>query len=143
MEFERLSRTDWTVGVGSSLLALDLLVLPWWSASFGFVSVSETGVGAPDSLLGVLSCLLALAIAAHVVLAKLTRVELPKLPISWPQARLAAAAAATGFLVLKFLLHLHPSYLSIGCWGGLVLAGVVLAGALRALRDPEEIASGA
>ncbi len=134
---DKLTRADWIVGVGSVLLALDLLVLPWWSISLGFVSASDTGVGAPDSFLGVLAFLLAAGIATHVILAKLTRVELPVLPITWPQARVAAASVAAGFVVLKFLLHLHPSYLSAGCWGGIVLSAVVLGGALRALGEPE------
>lgn len=127
----KLTNLDRIVGGAALLFVVDLLFLPWIDVSFGIpggggvpgtsVSVTSAATSAPDGFLGILALLLGLAVLGDLLLDRLTEVKLPELPLPRPVLRLIAAAAAFALVALKFLLHPHPSYLGIGCWGGLVL----------------------
>jgi hypothetical protein len=143
MERGKLTKLDhWTAGM-ALVLVIDLLALPWVDVSVGPLSYSSAGTGGPDGFLGVLALLLALAVGVDVVLAGYApAVRLGALEaFGRGRARLVAASAAGVLVVVKLLLHPHPSYLGAGCWIALVLAAglVVLTARLRV--QPEAIAS--
>lgn len=145
MDWKKLTRLDRMLVVVGILLVIDLLALPWVDVSAGPFSVTSTGTGSPDGFLGVLALLLALAIVASVVLERLTTIQLPSLPITFagkPIGRdgtpFLLALVALGLVVLKFVLHPHPSYLGLGCWAALAL-GIVLVVVARRSR-PEATA---
>ncbi len=143
MDWSKLTKLDyWTAGTALALV-IDLLALPWVDVSIGPYSYSSSGVESPDGFLGVLALLVALAVGADVLLARLA-----------PSFRVAAleelgrgrarvlAAAGTGVLVaLKLLLHLHPSYLGTGCWIALVLAAGLVYSSARLRASTEAVAS--
>ncbi len=143
MELSKLTKLDyWTAGIALAL-AIDLLALPWVDFSIGPYSYSTSGIGSPDGVLGVLALLLALAVGADVLLARLA----PSLRVAaleavgHGRARLLAAAGAGVLVALKLLLHLHPSYLGAGCWVALVLAVGLVVLTVRLRVQPEEVAS--
>ncbi|MHB8319875.1 MAG: hypothetical protein ACYDEP_11730 [Acidimicrobiales bacterium] len=135
VDIKEVSWQEWAVGGGGLLLAFDLLVLPWWSVDFGFGSVSETGLGSPDGFLGVLAFLGALALAAFVAITRFSSVKLPEISIPWSRLRLIVGVCVAALVVLKFVLHPHFNYLSIGAWFALVLCAVVVLGAVASMTS--------
>lgn len=143
MERSKLTKLDyWTAGMALAL-AIDLLALPWVDFSIGPYSYTSSGIGSPDGVLGVLALLLALAVCADVLLARLA----PSLSVAALEAfgrgraRLLAAAGAGVLVFVKLLLHLHPSYLGAGCCAALVFAVGLVVFTVRLGAQPEAIAS--
>ncbi len=135
MDLKKLSSVDWIIGVAGGLLAIDLIALPWLDFG-GYLAGSWSGVEYPDGFLEWLAVLIGLAMVAQVVLSKLTTVELPALGISWGKLKMIGGFAALALVALKFVLHLHPSYLGIGCWVGIVLAVALAYGGMMAAKEP-------
>ncbi|MDA8291734.1 MAG: hypothetical protein M0Z33_08665 [Actinomycetota bacterium] len=137
MDGSKLTTLEYgTVGLALAL-AIDLLALPWVDVSIGPFSYSSAGVGSPDGFLGVLALLLSLAVGADLLLARLApsfRVAVLE-TFGRGRARFLAAAGAGALVVLKVLLHLHPSYLGAGCWIAFVLACGLVVSTAR-LRAP-------
>ncbi|MHB8431501.1 MAG: hypothetical protein ACYDDZ_13425 [Acidimicrobiales bacterium] len=146
----KFSRRDLLVGGAALLFAIDLLFLPWVDVSatvptingvsFPSYSFTSSGTGAPDGFLGILAVLLALVVVGDLLLERLTAVALPALPVSRQMARTAAAGGAFLLVLLKFVLHLHPSYLGFGCWLGIVL-GILMAGGSIVAGQKDQLAS--
>jgi hypothetical protein len=124
---ENVSRDDWIFGGVGLLLVIDLLFLPWFSISFGPVSVSTTATGSPDGWLGVLAVLATIAVVADLGIERLSpKTTLPLIGGSRPQTRFILACAAAVFVGLKFLFHIHFSLFGFGFWAAVVLtAGFV------------------
>lgn len=121
MDLDKLSKGDRIVVVTGLALVIDLLFLPWYSITIAnLVTVTRTGVGAPDAFLGFLGMVIALAMALQIVLARFTDVKLPDLPVPWPRAHMLGGAAALILLLLKLVLH--TSYLGFGAYLGILLA---------------------
>jgi hypothetical protein len=138
MDLKKLPLAERIMSLAALLLALDLFILPWHRISiglgaFGSVTASRSGVESPDGFIGILAALLALAIVARIVLTEFTSVELPTLPLPWPRADLIAGAALAALVVLKLLAD--TSFLSIGAWLAVPLAGAVAYGGYLGSRD--------
>ncbi|MHB1783751.1 MAG: hypothetical protein ACYCTE_13915 [Acidimicrobiales bacterium] len=131
MDWKKLTPLDRGLVAAALLFVIDLLVLPWVDLSIGPVSLTSSGTGSPDGFLGVLAILLALGIVADVALQRFSTMRLPSLTVGAGATRLMAAAAALCLVVVKLLLHLHPSYLGIGCWAALALGAVLVVAAHR------------
>lgn len=127
MNVEALSRDDWIFGGVGLLLVIDLLFLPWFSVSFGSITVSTTATGAPDGWLGVLAVLATVAVIADLGIERLSpKTTLPLLGGSRPQTRFILTCVAAVFVGLKFLFHIHFSLFGFGFWAAVVLtAGFV------------------
>jgi len=126
MDLKKLSLGARIMSLAGVLLLLDVLVLPWHRISIGFgglgsITASRTGIQSPNGFVGLLIALVALAVVVRVVLSEFTSVELPALPVSWEQADLIAGAAAAALVLLKLVLE--TSYLSVGAWLAVPLAG--------------------
>jgi hypothetical protein len=137
MDLKKLSLGARIMSLASVLLLLDLLFLPWHRISvgigpFGFTS-SRTGIQSPNGFLGLLAALVALAILARIVVSEFTAVDLPTLPVTWQLADLLAGAAVAALVVLKLVLE--TSFLSLGAWLAIPLAGAVLYGGYLRSRE--------
>ena len=131
MTLDNVKRADWILAAVAILLALDLLLLPWFDVSIGPFSVTSTATGAPDGWLGVLAVLATLALVADLAVERLSpQTRLPALAGSRATTRLGLAALAALFVALKFLFHVHFSLFGFGFWAAVVLTAalVVLAG---------------
>ncbi len=146
MDVSKFSRDELILAGVALLLAIDLLVLPWFSVGGGSVSAGGLNVslpsytsaatGAPDGWLGVIGVLAAVALIADLALDRLGNVELPAISGSRATTRLALAGLAVLCVALKFLFHIHFSLFGFGFWAAVVLAVALVVMALR-LREAD------
>lgn len=138
MDMSKFSREELILAGVALLLAIDLLVLPWFDVTVGIgsfkASFTSSATGEPDGWLGVLAVLSLVALVADLAVERLGNVDLPAINGNRADTRLALAAVAAGFVVLKFLFHIHFSLFGIGFWGAVVLTAALVATAVRA-RD--------
>lgn len=108
MNLENVTRDDWIVGGLALVLAIFLLVLPWFDLSVGPFSATLTATDGPDGWLGILAVLAALAVVADLAIERLSpQTRLPAIGDSRTNTRFILAVAAAGFVALKFLFHIH------------------------------------
>ena len=127
-----MKRDDWIVVGIAALLLIDLLALPWWSASASAgnfsVSVSGTATDAPDSFLGILAVVVLAAVLADILIERLSpSTTLPNLGGSRTMTRFYLSAIAVGLIALKLILHISFTFSNIGF--GFILA-IILGGGL-------------
>jgi hypothetical protein len=127
VKFDSVSRDDWILAGLALLLIIDLLFLPWFSASVTIGSFSAsftaTATDAPDGLFGVLAVLSAVALIVDLGVERLSPgTALPSIRGSRSETRLVFAGLAALFVALKFLFHIHFSLFGFGFWAGIVLA---------------------
>ena len=140
MTLSKLSRDDWIIAGLALLLAIDLLFLPWWSATAGFgpftVSVSQPATSAPDGWLGVLGVLTALALLADLVLDRMTTAKLPSIGESRVSLRFVLGGAAAICVLFKSLLHVSftTKYWDVGFWIAVIAGAALVAMMVRALE---------
>lgn len=136
MNVDNVSRDDWILGGLALLLIIDLLLLPWFSISFGPLSATFTATGAPDGWPAVLAVLVTIALIVDLAIERFSpRTQLPAIGHSRTNTRFILACIAAGFVLLKFLLHIHFSYFGFGFWAGVVLTIALVYYALQ-LRNP-------
>lgn len=132
-----LERDDWIVGGLALLLLIDLLFFPWYmvtvSAAEFSVSESFTAIQAPYAWPAILAVLILLALLADLTLQRFApRATIPAVGDNRRGTRFALAVAATVFLVLKFLMHIH----NFG-WGfilAVIIAVALIYASLQASR---------
>jgi hypothetical protein len=108
VNLENVTRDDWIVGGLALVLAIFLLVLPWFDLSVGPFSATLTATDGPDGWLGILAVLAALAVVADVAIERLSpHTQLPAIGESRTNTRFILAVVAAGFVALKFLFHIH------------------------------------
>ena len=144
MHLERLSREDWMLAGVAAVLAIDLLLLPWFSfgatinVGSAIVSIggSLTAVDAPDAWLGVLAVLACAFLIADLGFERLSPdTRLPSLAADRETTRYVLACVAAGLIVLKFLFHIGRfGELALGFWLGLLLVAGLVAMTRRARR---------
>jgi hypothetical protein len=122
VKLDDFSRDDWILAGVALLLAIDLLLLPWFSLSAGPFSATLTGTDAPDGWLGILAVLACFALIADLGIERLSPgTALPNIRGSRTETRFVLAALAALFVVLKFLFNIHFSDFGFGFWLGVVL----------------------
>jgi hypothetical protein len=125
-----VSRDDWVVGGLALLLAIALLFFPWISVSFGPITVTSAGTGAPDGIFGLLALLLAVALLADLSIERLSpQTHLPELGGSRVFTRMVLAIAALVCVLLKFVLH--TSDVGWGFWLTAIVAIVLVVATVR------------
>lgn len=124
------------VAVSGVLLAGTLAFLPWHQVDLGLVSASSTGLGAPDSVLGILAFLLALGVAGVVVATRVASWRPPALPVELPVLVVGGSVLSVALLVLKLVLH--TQFLGIGCWLSLAFGIALVVTSVRASRPVVE-----
>jgi len=138
--WKKLSRGDQVVGGAGVLLVINLLFLPWHHVRVGFgpfhVTANRSALESPNAFWGWLALLLAIAMVAHVVLARFTKVELPKLPVTWGRASFIGGVATLAVLLLKLVLK--TDFLGVGAWFGVILgAGMAYGGFLHNAEEEQ------
>ncbi len=118
MNLGTVTRDDWTVGGLALVLAIFLLVLPWFDMSLGPFSSTLTATDGPDAWLGILAVIAALLVVADLAIERLSpHTQIPALGDSRTNTRFALAVATAGFVALKFLFHIHFSGIVSFAWG--------------------------
>lgn len=124
MDLSKLSLSDKIIG-GSGIALLVFSFFPWFSADFGFVSVSANGWD--YFFTGIVPVLLGLVMVAWIVATKLADVELPEIPVPEGLLLLALGGAAAVLVVLRLLMGEDGVDRSIGLFLA-TLAALGLAG---------------
>lgn len=138
MRLDALSRNDWIVGGLALLLAIDLLFLPWFSFSFGPISVTTTATGSLDGWTAILAMLASVALLADLLIERLSpQTTLPNLGGSRTATRFRLAVIAAAFVALKFILHIHFSYFAFGFYAAVVIAAALVYATMRLSQDRE------
>jgi hypothetical protein len=106
VNLENVTRDDWIVGGLALVLAIFLLVLPWFDLSVGPFSATLTATDDPDGWLGILAVIAALAVVADLAIERLSpQTQLPAMGESRTNTRFILAIVAAGFVALKFLIR--------------------------------------
>ncbi len=96
---KKYGTNDWGV-IGGGVLVLISSVLPWYGASFGGISTSDSGWGAgPTAILAILLCLA----AAGFILARAAGVAMPSMPVGPALLVLGLSGLALLLIVIRFL----------------------------------------
>jgi hypothetical protein len=135
MSLDNVQRDDRILAGVALLLVIDLLFLPWFDVGIGPISVTSTGTGAPDGVLGVLAVLAALALIADLGIERFSpATSIPAIMGSRTMTRLVLAGTCALFVALKFLFHIHFSLFGFGFWAAVVLTAglLVLTGRVHA-----------
>jgi hypothetical protein len=124
------SRDDWILAGVALLLVIDLLFLPWFSLAPGF---SLNATGSLDGWTAVISVIACVALIVDLAVERLSPgTALPNIRGSRTETRFVLACVAAGFLVVKFVLHIHFSYFGFGFWAAVVLTAGLVYVALQA-----------
>jgi hypothetical protein len=135
MSLEKLSRRDMQIGIAGVVLIVSLLAFPWFSVSFGPITVTDAATGNPDGWLGVLALIATVALVADLGLERFRPdLTVPGLPGGREMTRRVLAVAAAAFLALKFLLHIHFSWFGWGFYVDVVATVALVYSALEASR---------
>jgi hypothetical protein len=131
VKFDSVSRDDWILAGLALLLIIDLLFLPWFSASVSIGSFSAsftaTATDAPDGLFGVLAVLSAVALIVDLGVERLSPgTTVPNIGGSRTHTRFVLACITALFVALKFVFNIHFSDFGFGFYAAVVLtAGLV------------------
>jgi hypothetical protein len=133
MDLSRLSRGERTVFLAGAFLLVDLFLFPWHKGlplAILYGDATRTAVQSPNSLQGTLAFLVAVAMVAQVVMTRFTSQRVnPALAKLQPVGGMAVLA------LLAWKLAIETSYLSIGCYLGLILAVVLAYGGVTMGRE--------
>ncbi len=131
MNLEQVQREDWIVGGLALLLAIFLLILPWFDLSVGPFSATFSATSAPDGWLGVLAFIAAIAIVVDLAIERLSpQTQVPMLN-SRAHTRFILAIAVAAFVVLKFLFHIHFSLFGWGFYVDVIVTAALVFFALQ------------
>ena len=133
MDLKKLTPGEIVTAV-SGVLLLVFSFFKWYSVDLGpFGDFSRNGWQSPGALWSVLAILIGIVLAAHVIVEKLSGVDLPDRlgSIGWGVVHLAGGALALLFLIIKLINHSSDSaiglYLGILCGVGLLAGGYMMA----------------
>jgi hypothetical protein len=131
VKFDSVSRDDWILAGLALLLIIDLLFLPWFSASVTVGSFSAsftaTATEAPDAAFGILAVLSAVVLIVDLGVERMSPgTALPNIGGSRTQTRFVLACVTAFFVALKFVFNIHFSDFGFGFYAAVVLtAGLV------------------
>jgi hypothetical protein len=136
VNFSDVTRDDRILAGVALLLVIRLLFLPWYSLSFGPISITATATDNPDGWLGVLAVLAAIAIIADLGIERLSPgTALPNVGGSRANTRFILACVTALFVALKFLFHVHFSWFGFGFWVSIILTAALVWVALQARNE--------
>jgi hypothetical protein len=138
LDLKKLTPGEMTTAV-SGVLLLVFSFFHWYSVDLGpFGTYSRNGWQSPGAFWGIVAILLGVVLAAHVIVEKLTGVDLPDRlgSVGWGVVHLAGGAIAFVFVLLKWLTHTSDS--AIGLYLGLLASlGLAVGGYLMAKEAGE------
>ena len=143
MDLNKLSTGDKVI-VGSGILFLISMFLPWWGLDLGeFGTASNNGFD--YFLTGWLPLLIVIAMVAVIYITRFTTTELPKPPLPWSQVFLIAGGVVAVLLVLRVIIGSSEGSGGFevdldrmwGLWVALLAAIGVGAGGFLKSKEPE------
>jgi hypothetical protein len=131
VNLDNVTRDDWIVGGLAVVLAICLIILPWFDISVTVgafsASASYSATSTPDGWLGILAFIAALAVAADLAIERLSpQTTLPSIGGSRTQTRFILALICAAFVVLKFLFHIHFSLFGWGFYVDVILTAALV-----------------
>jgi hypothetical protein len=131
VNLENVTREDWIVGGLALLLAICLIVLPWFDISVTVgafsASASYSATSTPDGWLGILAFIAALAIVADLAIERLSpQTQIPAIGGSRTNTRFVLALVVAAFVILKFLFHIHFSLFGWGFYVDIILTAALV-----------------
>jgi hypothetical protein len=112
VNLENVTRDDWIVGGLAVVLAIFLLVLPWFHLSVTVgpftASADFSATDDPDGWLAIIAVIASLAVVVDLAIERLSpETEVPAISGSRTNTRFVLVAIAAAFVFLKFLFHIH------------------------------------
>jgi hypothetical protein len=131
VNLDNVTRDDWIVGGLAIVLAICLILLPWFDISVTVgafsASASYSATSTPDGWLGILAFIAALAVAADLAIERLSpQTTIPSIGGSRTQTRFILALICAAFVVLKFLFHIHFSLFGWGFYVDVILTAALV-----------------
>jgi hypothetical protein len=131
VNLENVTREDWIVGGLALLLAICLIVLPWFDISVTVgafsASASYSATSTPDGWLGILAFIAALAIVADLAIERLSpQTQIPAIGGSRTNTRFVLSLVVAAFVILKFLFHIHFSLFGWGFYVDIILTAALV-----------------
>ena len=127
MNLDNVAREDWIVGGLALLLAIFLLILPWFDLSVGPFSATFSATSTPDGWLGILAFIASLAIVADLAIERFSpQTKIPAISNSRTNTRFILAIAAAAFVALKFLFHIHFSLFGWGFYVDVIVTAALV-----------------
>jgi uncharacterized membrane protein len=118
------------------LLVITLLFFPWFSISFGPISLTATGTDSPDGWLGILAVLSAIALIADLGIERLSPgTTVPNIGGGRANTRFVLACITALFVALKFLFNIHFSEFGFGFYLAVILTAGLVWVALQARNE--------
>jgi hypothetical protein len=129
----RLNKGEQFVVVAGALLLLSLLSFPWHRVAiagpFGG-TIRRTGLQSPNALQGTLAFLVTVGMVAQVVMTRFTNQK-----VNPALARLQPAAGLAVVGLLAWKLAAETTYLSVGAYLGILLAGALAYGGFLMAKE--------
>ena len=136
MDLSRLSQGERAVFLAGAFLLVDLFFFPWHRLPLVALFVlrisdpTRTAIQSPHALQGTLAFLITVGMVAQVVMTRFSNQKVnPRL------ARLQPVAGMAVLALLAWKLAIEPSYLSVGCYLGMLLAAALAYGGLVMGRE--------
>jgi hypothetical protein len=131
VNLDNVTRDDWIVGGLAIVLAICLIILPWFDISVTVgafsASASYSATSTPDGWLGILAFIAALAVAADLAIERTSpQTTIPSIGGSRTQTRFILALICAAFVVLKFLFHIHFSLFGWGFYVDIILTAALV-----------------
>ena len=143
MDLKKLTPGEMTTGV-SGVLLLVFSFFAWFGVDTPVGDFTRNGWQAPKSFFSIVAILIGIVLAAHVIVEKLTGVDLPDRlgSIGWGVVHLAGGGIAFLFVLIKAILGGDYFTVSLdrkfGLWLGLIsAAGLAVGGYLMAKEAGE------
>ena len=139
MDLKKLTPGEITTAA-SGVALLIFSFFHWYSVDLGpFGTYSRNGWQSPGAFWSILAILLGIVLAAHVIVEKLSGVDLPDRlgSIGWGVVHLAGGALAFLFLIIKLINHTGDD--AIGLYLGLIAGAGLLAGGYLMAKEAGEL----
>jgi hypothetical protein len=143
VNLDNVTREEQIVGGLALLLAIFLLILPWFDVSVGPFSATFSATSAPDGWLGILAFIAALALLADLAIERFApQTQIPAVGTR-PNTRFILAVAAAAFLLLKFLFHInHFSDLGWGFYVDVIVTAALVYFAMKLRNATAPVGAG-
>jgi hypothetical protein len=141
VDLKKLTPGEMVTGICGVLLLI-VSFFPWYGIDLGpFGDFNRNGWQEPDAFFSIIAVVLGIVLAAHVIVEKLEKIDLPERlgSVGWGMTHLVGGAVAFVFVLLKWIMN--TDFTKFGLYAGLLLSlGLAIGGYLMA-REAGELPS--